>query len=135
MPNPPFVDHCAELFAPLGTVRTRRMFGGWGLYVDDLFIALVAAERLYLKSDAQTRPRFEAAGCEPAVFEADGKQVVMSYWTAPDDALESPALMQPWARLALQAAVAAQAAKSVKPPATKATSRAPSAARKRPRAG
>ena len=31
-------DHCLELLAPLGRVRSRRMFGGHGLYVDDLFI-------------------------------------------------------------------------------------------------
>lgn len=37
MPEPPFVDHCLELPAPLGPVRARRMFGMWGLYVDGLF--------------------------------------------------------------------------------------------------
>ena len=29
----------------------------------------------------------------------------MGYFTAPEDAMESPALMQPWARLALEAAL------------------------------
>ena len=33
--------------------RSRRMFGGHGLYVDDLFVGLIAFERLYLKVDAQ----------------------------------------------------------------------------------
>jgi DNA transformation protein and related proteins len=40
--RPLFVDHCAELLAPLGAVRVKRMFGGWGLYVDDIFLALIA---------------------------------------------------------------------------------------------
>ena len=110
MAAPEFVSHCQELLAPLGTARARRMFGGWGLYVDDLFVAIIASERLYLKTDASTRPRFQAAGCAPFVYAGQGRAVTMSYWTAPDEALESPPLMAPWARLALQAALAARAA-------------------------
>jgi TfoX/Sxy family transcriptional regulator of competence genes len=27
-----FIDHMTDLLAPLGTLRGRRMFGGYGLY-------------------------------------------------------------------------------------------------------
>jgi DNA transformation protein and related proteins len=111
MERPPFVEHCSELLAPLGTVRARRMFGGWGLYVDELFVALIAYECLYLKADAAARERFAAAGCEPFVYNAQNKQLSLGYWSAPDEAMDSPTLMQPWARLALQAALAARTAK------------------------
>ena len=57
-----FIAWCTELLAPLGRVRTRRMFGGHGFYVDEVFLALEMGERLYLKADEQTRPQFEAAG-------------------------------------------------------------------------
>lgn len=104
--------HCLELLAPLGAVRNRRMFGGQGFYVDDLFIALIAYDRLFLKADAQTRPLFEAAGCAPFIYDAaGGKQVSVSYFSAPDEAMESPVLMEPWARHALSAALRARAAK------------------------
>ena len=56
------VDHCLELLAPLGAVRARRMFGGHGLYIDDLFVAIIAFDRLYLKADEATRERFAGAG-------------------------------------------------------------------------
>jgi DNA transformation protein and related proteins len=105
------VDHCLELLAPLGAVRARRMFGGHGLYCDDLFFALIATNRLYLKVDAVSQPAFIAAGCEPFVYDGAGKPVTMSYWTAPPAAMESPAEMQPWARLALSAALRARAAR------------------------
>jgi len=108
----PFVAHCVELLAPLGAVRTRRMFGGWGLYVDDLFIAIIAFERLYLKADADTAPRFAAAGCQVFTYEAQGRRQTMGYWTAPTDAMDAAHEMQPWARLALQAALSARAAKT-----------------------
>ena len=105
-----WVAHCAELLSPLGTVRARRLFGGHGLYLDDLFVALIVGERLYLKTDAGTRPRFQAAGGEPFVHAGAGRPVTLGYWTVPPDAMESPALMQPWARMALQAALEARAA-------------------------
>ena len=114
-PLPLFVSHCTELLAPLGSVRVRRMFGGWGLYVDDVFLALIAFERLYLKTNTETQARFEQAQCEPFVFESEGKSLTMSYWTAPAEALDSPALMAPWARLALQAALQARSAAQNRP--------------------
>jgi DNA transformation protein len=108
----PFVAHCLELLAPLGAVRAKRMFGGHGLYVDSLFIALIAGERLYLKSDDRSRSAFEHAGCQPFAYSrSDRDAVTLGYWSAPDEALESPQLMAPWARLALASALRAQASK------------------------
>jgi DNA transformation protein and related proteins len=112
-PNP-FVEHCLELLAPLGPTRAKSMFGGHGLYVDELFVALIAFDRLFLKVDTITLPLFVAAGCEPFNYDGKVKHITMAYYTVPDDAMDSPALMQPWARLALQAALAARAAKPAK---------------------
>jgi len=128
MATAPRVDHALELLAPLGAARAQRMFGGWGLYLDDLFVAIIVGDRLCLKTDAQTAPRFEAAGCAPWIHEAKGKRVPMSYWTVPADAMESPAAMRPWARLAIEAALRARAAKAAAPgrraPAATSTGRA-----------
>jgi len=106
-----FVEHCLELLQPLGQPRAKRMFGGYGLYLDDLFIAIIADEQLFLKADAATRAAFEAAGCERFTYLARGKLTQMDYWMAPPEAMESPAQMQPWARLALEAALRARTAK------------------------
>jgi DNA transformation protein len=103
------VEHTLELFAPLGTARAKRMFGGWGFYVDDLFIALVAFNRLYLKADADTEGAFRATGSGPFVYDGGAKPITMSYWTAPPEALESPAAMAPWAQRAIAAALRARA--------------------------
>ncbi|HET9821647.1 MAG TPA: TfoX/Sxy family protein [Burkholderiaceae bacterium] len=120
------VDHCRELLAPLGAVRARRMFGGHGLYIDDLFVALIAFDRLYLKVDDATRADFEAAGGEPFAYEAAGRRVSLGYYTVPAEAMESPALMQPWARRAMSAALRARAAR---PPAAARSRRAAKPAR------
>lgn len=105
-----FPAHCAELLAPAGPVRRRRMFGAHGFYVDDLFVAIIAFGRLYLKADAGSAPLYEAAGGERFVYEARGQSNSLNYWTVPDEAMESPAAMQPWLRLAMQAALSARAA-------------------------
>lgn len=107
-----FAHYCAELLAPLGTVRVRRMFGGHGLYVDELFVAIVAGETLYLKADAQAAPEFEAAGGRPFSYEVRGKgRTSLGFWTPPVEAMDSPGLMAPWARLAVGAALRARAGK------------------------
>lgn len=101
----PFIAHCLELLAPLGAPRARRMFGGHGLYLDELFIAIVQDETLYLKVDALNQPQFAAAGSVPFRYSVRGELRDLSFWRTPDDAMESPALMAPWARLALEAAL------------------------------
>ena len=107
-PKDSFASYCAELLSGLGPVRVKRMFGGYGIYVDDLFVAIVSGETLYLKADEQTVPNFEAAGCAPFVYSARGRRVSLHYWSAPTEAMDSPALMQPWGRLALEAAMRAR---------------------------
>jgi len=107
-----FTDLCTELLSPLGPVRVRRMFGGKGFYVDGLFMALIDNGQFFLKTDDVTRERFVAAGCVPFSFMTKhGERVMTGYYSAPEDALESPPLMLPWARLALEAALRAANAK------------------------
>ena len=110
--HPQFLAHCTELLSSIGTVRARRMFGGHGFYVDDLFMALILGDRLYLKIDVHSRGAFEAAGCVPFVYpNTAGEHNSLNYFSAPEEAMESPPLMEPWARLALAAALRARAAK------------------------
>ncbi len=108
-PLPPFVLHCLELLEPVGPVRAKRMFGGYGLYAQELFVALIADEGLYLRADDASEPHFRQAGGQPFEYEARGRRMSLRYWTPPAEALESSALMQPWARQALRAALSARA--------------------------
>ncbi|MDR7332589.1 TfoX/Sxy family protein [Roseateles asaccharophilus] len=137
MPTPtdPFTDLCVELLSPLGPVRTRAMFGGRGFYVDGLFMALIADGQFFLKADDTTRERFIAAGCVPFSFATkDGERVVLGYYRAPEEALESPPLMLPWARLAFEAALRAANAKVKKTSAAAGAKRAARSAPSKPTA-
>lgn len=111
MPRPvtdPFVLHACELLSVLGPCKATRMFGGWGLSVDGMNVGIIAWDTLFLKTHAGTEPAFVQAGGQAFEYEAKGRTMRLHYHTPPDEALESPALMAPWARLALEAAVAAR---------------------------
>lgn len=102
-----YVEYTLELLEPLGPVRARAMFGGWGVYHDGRMIGLIAEDRLYLKTDDITRPAFEDAGGEPFVYDPGNgrKPVTMSYWAPPADASDDAHAMLPWARRAVDAAL------------------------------
>ena len=109
-PNPPvFVDGVLGSLLPLGPVRARAMFGGWGLFLDDAMFGLIARERLYFKVDAETEPRFAAAGAEAFTYLRQGKRVALSYWAAPLGAPWGAGALLPWAELGLDAARRARA--------------------------
>jgi DNA transformation protein len=110
-----FVDYVVDLLALLGAVEARRMFGGVGLYWDGAMFALIAADVLYFKVDAESRPAFEQVGSEPFRYEKQGERITLSYWRAPDEALDSPEQALPWARAAHAAALRALAQRSVRP--------------------
>jgi DNA transformation protein len=104
----PFVLHVCELLSCAGPCVAKRMFGGWGISIEGMNFALIIEDTLYLKSNTDTEPRWLAAGGHPFIYTAQAKPVKVQYHTPPDEALESPGLMVPWARLALDAAVAAR---------------------------
>ncbi len=107
-----FVAYVLELLEPLGGCSAHAMFGGHGIYRDGGIFGLIIDDRLYLKADAQTAAEFTDAGSAAFVYQGKGRAVQMSYWSLPDDALESSGEMIRWARLALAAAARKAATKS-----------------------
>jgi DNA transformation protein and related proteins len=106
-----FIAYVLELIAPLGAASSRSMFGGYGIYIDSQIIAIVIDDTLYFKTDDASRKQFDDLGLEPFSYTANGKTYAMSYFRAPDEALDSPHSMLPWARTALAAALRSAAAK------------------------
>jgi len=129
MAAPPneFAQYCCDLLSEVGPCVARRMFGGYGISTDGLSLALLidmgAGETLWLKADEVSRPVFESAGCERFTYLAKGKSRSLNYYSAPDEAMESPALMAPWGRLALEAALKARQSKPTSKPKPKTLSK------------
>lgn len=104
----PSVQHIVDLMGRFGAVRARAMFGGHGLYRDDVMFALLADGGLYLKVDEQSRAIFAGRNLRAFSFTAKGRTVQLSYHEAPPEALEDAGEMADWCRLAWRAALRAK---------------------------
>jgi DNA transformation protein len=107
-----FLAHVLELLEPLGRVHARGMFGGYGLYCDGVFFGIVLDNTLYLKADDRNRGEFERAGSEIFSYSRSGKRAMLNFYRTPEDALDAPQLMLPWAKSAVGAALRARAGNS-----------------------
>jgi DNA transformation protein len=94
-----FLDFVLDQLASLPGVRHRRMFGGVGLYQEDLFFAIIGEGRLYFKVDETTVGAYERAGME--AFHPTPDQVLKTYYEVPVDVLEDDAELCRWAQAAI----------------------------------
>jgi len=109
--TPPVVEYILDMLSDLGDVRSRAMFGGYGIYYDGVMIGLIASGVFYLKVDDGNRGAFEAEGSKPFTYRRKGqkKPVAMSYWEVPADVLENRESLCQWARPAHAAALRSKA--------------------------
>ncbi|MGP4842508.1 TfoX/Sxy family protein [Marinobacter sp. 1Y8] len=115
-PKDEFAAFIVDQMQLVGPAVSRRMFGGHGVYMDGLMFALISDNTLYLKVDGESRQLFENEGLQPFAFNRKGKVITMSYFQAPDEAMESPDAMHNWANLAYGAALRAASVKRQKRP-------------------
>ncbi len=103
--TPDFREFVLDQLASVRELRSRRMFGGIGLYAGERFFGIVAADELFFKVDDGNRAAYEAAGSEPFRPLADRRRPVsMSYFRVPIEVLEDPGQLAEWARAAIRAA-------------------------------
>jgi DNA transformation protein len=100
-----FSEFVADLFAPLGAVRVKRMFGGAGVYCGATMFGLIDDDVLYLKVDEASKGAFAREGMRPFAYEGRGGRVMtMSYYALPERLYDEPEEAVLWARRALAAA-------------------------------
>jgi DNA transformation protein len=105
-------DGLKQLFEPFGEVTVKRMFGGHGVYAQGLCFAMESHGEVFLKVDAESEPRFSAAGSSPFIYMARGKPMTTSYWRLPASARDEAEELRRWASLGLEAARRAAEAKA-----------------------
>lgn len=105
-----FVEFVVEQMESIGWLRVRAMFGGYGIYLDYCFFAIIVDDRLYFKADSVTASEFEAQGLSPFSYVARGKLVTMQYFEAPPEVFEEPEVMRLWVQKAYGATIRAKKA-------------------------
>ena len=103
-----------EQLAQLGGVRARRMFGGVGLYRDDVFFGLISNDVLYFKVDDSNRSDYASLGMKPFRPFPDQPRYVMWYFEVPASALDEPEELAVWAHKSLAVAMSASTRRPVK---------------------
>ena len=100
-----FNEFAVELFEGMGAVRARKMFGGAGLYLNDVMFGLIDKDTIYLKTDEALAHALIAEGSEPWVYEGNPK-AKHTYYRLPLDALDEPDEAVRWGKRSYAAAVA-----------------------------
>lgn len=98
--DPSFLEFVEDQLGQVVTVRSRRMFGGVGIYGDEVFFAVIADDTVYFKVDDSNRPDFEALGMGPFLPFGDEARP-MQYYRVPGDLLEDADALAPWVRKAM----------------------------------
>jgi DNA transformation protein and related proteins len=94
-----------ELFASMGNLAARKMFGGAGIYLDGLMFVLIGYGDIYLKADAVNLGTFIKHSCPPFIYGSkEGKPMEMSYRRMPESALDDASEALVWGRLGYDAA-------------------------------
>lgn len=84
-------------------ITSRAMFGGWGIYQNGVFFALISDGELYFKVDESNIGDYKKRGSRPFVYESKGKKMEMSYWLIPEEILEDRAELPFWIEKSVKA--------------------------------
>jgi len=100
----PVLKDSMRLFELIGQVKSRSMFGGFGIFIDDTMFALVVNDRLHIRADDTSSKKFQNQGYEPYVYKKRGFPVVTKYFALPENIWDTPEQILDKARQALDVA-------------------------------
>jgi DNA transformation protein len=106
-----FREYLFDVLSPLGKVQTRSFFGMDGIKVDGAMVGFVLDDKIYLRTDAQSRNSYTDEGGKPFTFDKNGETIVTSYYTIPDRLYDDADELLTWVRTARAAALEAPSAK------------------------
>lgn len=84
-----------DVISFLGNVRAKAMFGGYGIYWHDSFVALIADGELFTKANPELKAKYCTLGCHPFSYaKKDGKLAEMNYMSVPEEVMEDRELLR-----------------------------------------
>jgi DNA transformation protein and related proteins len=117
--RPQYLAYVLEQMSGLGTLTSRRMFGGVGLYSGELFFGLIDDDTLFFKTDATNNAQYVARHMPRFMPPANRPMGPMGYHQVPADIIEDAEALVSWARQSVAVALAAGSARSKRKPVKK----------------
>ena len=118
--KPEYLAYILEQLEALGRLRSRRMFGGVGLYSGELFFGIIDDDTVFFKSDARNSADYTARNMPRFMPFPERPEAVMAYYQVPADIIEDAESLVVWARKSVAVALASHAAKAARKPRAKA---------------
>ena len=84
----------------LDDVSVRRMFGGYGFYLNGKFFAILSGDQLYFKTNKETKTRYEKYSSKP--FQPSQKQKLKNYYEVPVEIIEDSDKLKDWSEVAAE---------------------------------
>ena len=78
-----------DVFQSVPHIRSRKMFGAWGVYSGTAFFSIIDTNVVYIKNLGSVSDILTEAGGKPFTWRSkDGEVHTMNYTSIPDDRLE-----------------------------------------------
>ena len=79
----PTLKNTLQFFDSLGEIKSRSMFGGFGIFCDDTMFALVVNDRHHLRAGSQNEKEFKQLDMVPYTYKKRGFPVITKYFEIP----------------------------------------------------
>jgi DNA transformation protein len=99
--SPEFVTRVTGQLAAARPVRTRKMFGGLGIYLDEAFFGVCDDDMTFFKVDDSNVEAYESRGMGPWIM---GGQVNDKYRQVPEAVMSDPGELGEWIDAAVEVA-------------------------------
>lgn len=110
----PFVQSVVAQLNHVAPVSARAMFGGYGLYSEEVMFGLIAYDVLYFKVDSVNQQAYLDAESSPFIYQRHDKAIQMSYYQLPDQVFKDLEQLDSWYEAAHAAGVRAKQGKKKK---------------------
>ncbi|MBL4813561.1 MAG: TfoX/Sxy family protein [Rhodobacteraceae bacterium] len=100
--DPSSADFACELFAELGAIKVKPMFGGAALYIDDAMFAMIINDQIFMKAGAELIVAYQAAGSVPFSYDTKkGRRSIAGLTSLPESAVDDADEAMTWAKRSL----------------------------------
>lgn len=95
-----FIEFIIESLSASGLIQAKRMFGGYGIYKNNVIIGIIINNELYFKTSKETETEYIEYNSHQFSYDKNGKTVKLCYWKVPDEILENRELLKDFANTA-----------------------------------